>query len=121
MPRPPILSRRMFCSCIGIAYPFATSLRAHSAGDHAMIDLSATSPGSLPAGFVTARTGKGSAEAWRVEEDGSVTGGRVLTQTSTDQTDYRFPLAIYEQGFPSDCKCVFHQKSALRSLRFGRR
>jgi len=29
-------------------------------------------------------------------DDPSVSAGRVLAQTSTDQTDYRFPLAIYD-------------------------
>ena len=50
--------------------------------------------GQLPAGFRTARTGKGAPEAWSVVEDPSVPSGKVLAQTSTDQTDYRFPLAI---------------------------
>ena len=52
--------------------------------------------GQLPAGFRTARTGKGAPEAWSVVEDPSVPSGKVLAQTSTDQTDYRFPLAIYD-------------------------
>jgi hypothetical protein len=30
-------------------------------------------------------------------EDASATGGRVIAQTSADQTDHRFPLAIYEK------------------------
>jgi hypothetical protein len=32
-----------------------------------------------------------------VQEDASVTSRRVIAQTSTDQTDYRFPLAIYDK------------------------
>lgn len=43
-----------------------------------------------------ARTGKGTPAAWSVVADASVPGGQVLAQTSTDQTDYRFPLAIYD-------------------------
>ncbi len=62
-----------------------------------MIDLSKALPGSLPDGFTTARTGSGAPGEWRVEADTSVAGGRVLAQTSSDQTDYRFPLAIYEK------------------------
>ena len=61
-----------------------------------MIDLSRTPPGRLPDGFVTARTGGGAPAEWRVEDDASVAGGHVLTQTGSDRTDYRFPLAIYE-------------------------
>jgi hypothetical protein len=62
-----------------------------------MIDLSAVPVGQLPAGFTTARTGQGAASVWAVLEDPSVEGGHVLAQTSADQTDYRFPLAIYDK------------------------
>ena len=61
-----------------------------------MIDLSKTPPGPLSSGFTTARTGGGAPGEWRVEEDTSVPAGRVVAQTSSDQTDYRFPLAIYQ-------------------------
>jgi hypothetical protein len=50
----------------------------------------------LPAGFSIARTGKGAPAAWSTIADRSVPGAYVLAQTSTDQTDYRFPLAIYD-------------------------
>ena len=52
--------------------------------------------GQLPAGFRIARSGKGAPAAWSVVEDSSVPSGKVLAQTSTDQTDYRFPLAVYD-------------------------
>ena len=54
--------------------------------------------GALPEGFQVARTGKGAAAAWSVVDDPGVAGGHVLAQTSTDQTDYRFPLAIYDRA-----------------------
>ena len=60
------------------------------------IALGNAPPGQLPAGFRTARTGKGAPAAWGVVEDSSVPSGKVLAQTSTDQTDYRFPLAVYD-------------------------
>ena len=53
-------------------------------------------PEQLPEGFRIARTGQGAPAAWSVVDDTSVPAGRVLAQTSTDQTDYRFPLAIYD-------------------------
>jgi len=62
-----------------------------------MIDFSGVPVGELPGGFTTARTGQGAASIWAVLEDTSVEGGHVLAQTSTDQTDYRFPLAIHEK------------------------
>jgi hypothetical protein len=66
-----------------------------------MISLSAH-VGALPEGFQVARTGKGASPAWVVVEEPSVAGGRVLTQTSSDQTDYRFPLAIYDRANAKD-------------------
>jgi hypothetical protein len=60
------------------------------------IALGSAPLGQLPAGFRIARTGQGVAAAWSVLEDASVPSGKVLAQTSTDQTDYRFPLAIYD-------------------------
>jgi len=53
-------------------------------------------PAGLPAGFSIARTGKGAAAAWTAIADPDVPGGYVLAQTSTDPTDDRFPLAIYD-------------------------
>jgi hypothetical protein len=47
--------------------------------------------GKPPRGFSFGRTGQGSPGTW-VVRDGA------LAQTSTDNTDYRFPLAIYEGG-----------------------
>src|SRR5262249_53166700 len=61
-----------------------------------MVPLSAVKPGGAPDGFVVTRTGKGAPAEWVVLDDPSASAGRVLAQTSTDRTDYRFPLAIYE-------------------------
>lgn len=51
--------------------------------------------GTLPAGFISALTGQGTAGQWSVMKDDSAPSTRnVLAQTSADSTDYRFPLAI---------------------------
>jgi hypothetical protein len=60
------------------------------------VPLAPAQAGGLPDGFQVARTGKGAPAAWSVVADSGVQGGQVLVQTSTDQTDYRFPLAIYD-------------------------
>lgn len=55
--------------------------------------------GQLPAKFHTAKTGGGSAEKWSVQADSSAPSQpNVIAQTSTDQTDYRFPLLISDDG-----------------------
>jgi hypothetical protein len=59
-----------------------------------MIAIDQMTPGAPPTGFVFARTGRGGATEWIVVDDKPTTAGRAIEQTSTDRTDYRFPLAI---------------------------
>jgi hypothetical protein len=55
--------------------------------------------GQLPAKFHSAKTGGGAAEKWVVSADPTAPSKpNVVTQTSTDQTDYRFPLLISDEG-----------------------
>ena len=61
-----------------------------------MIAIDRMTPGAPPAGFSFARTGQGSEGEWTVTADRTAAAGKVIEQTSTDRTDYRFPLAIHE-------------------------
>jgi hypothetical protein len=57
------------------------------------------STGKLPAPFHSALTGQGTEGTWVVEQDASAPSKpNVLAQTSTDDTDYRFPMAILDEG-----------------------
>ncbi len=50
-----------------------------------------------PVGFTQARTGRGGTGAWKIKEDITAPSGKkVLAQTSSDPTSYRFPLCIYD-------------------------
>lgn len=73
-------------------------------------DLTAVPPGSLPGGWRSARAGEGPTGRWEVVLDalpglatpaapGAAHGLQrpVLAQRSTDDTDERFPLLIYEE------------------------
>jgi glycosyl hydrolase family 59 (putative galactocerebrosidase) len=60
-----------------------------------MIVIEKMDVGSAPADFDFGRTGQGGPGQWVVISDPSATGGRAIEQSSTDRTDYRFPLAIY--------------------------
>ena len=52
-------------------------------------------PGKPPAGFTSALTGQGTPGTWVVMSDPlAPSPPHVLAQTSTDKTDYRFPLAL---------------------------
>jgi hypothetical protein len=52
--------------------------------------------GAAPANFDFARTGQGGQGQWTVISDPTAFSGRAIEQSSTDRTDYRFPLAIFK-------------------------
>src|SRR5262245_244884 len=61
------------------------------------LDFGKFETGKHPAGFSTALTGGGGPVSWIIQEDSTApNGGKVLAQTSTDKTDYRFPLCVYD-------------------------
>ncbi len=60
-------------------------------------------PGKLPADFISALTGQGTEGTWVVMEDKTAPSlPNVLAQTSTDRTDYRFPLAVLDTAVFQD-------------------
>jgi hypothetical protein len=61
-----------------------------------MINLASAPVGGAPPGFAFARTGSGGPGKWAVVADDAAEGGRAIEQASTEKTDYRFPLAIYQ-------------------------
>jgi hypothetical protein len=61
-----------------------------------MIAIDQMTPGSSPEGFTFARTGQGGPAQWTVAADPTAAAGRAIEQSSTDRTDYRFPLAIHD-------------------------
>src|SRR6266436_8490298 len=60
------------------------------------IDISRMKPGLAPEDFAFSRTGSGDVGEWRVVDDPTASNRRAIAQTSTDPTDYRFPLAVYQ-------------------------
>jgi hypothetical protein len=68
-------------------------------GKQFIYNFDSDAAGQLPAKFHSAKTGAGSAEKWSVRADSSAPSQpNVVAQTSTDQTDYRFPLLISDEG-----------------------
>jgi hypothetical protein len=64
-----------------------------------LYNFDSDTPGQLPAKFHSALTGKGTAAAWEVQADSSAPSQpNVIAQTSIDKTNYRFPLAIADEG-----------------------
>ena len=72
-------------------------------GETVTLDFETAEVGHLPAGFSVALTGRGTPGAWRILDDPTApSGGKVLAQTSTEKTSYRFPLCVYDQLTPTD-------------------
>ena len=61
-----------------------------------MIPIEKMEVGAEPAEFELARTGRAGPGRWTVILDATASGGRAIEQSSTEQTDYRFPLAVYK-------------------------
>lgn len=61
-----------------------------------MITIDKANAGAPPADFDSWRTGQGGPAQWSVVADATAANGVAIEQTSTDKTDYRFPLAIYK-------------------------
>src|SRR5262245_40307627 len=62
-----------------------------------VVTIATRDVGSATADFKFVRTGQGGPGKWTVVRDETSFSGRVIEQSSADQTDYRFPLAIYDQ------------------------
>ena len=81
------------------AAPSRFTAMPQSSGTAITYNFDKDSPGGLPAKFHGARTGQGSEEKWMVMADSSAPSKpNVVAQTSTDKTDYRFPLLISDEG-----------------------
>ncbi len=70
-----------------------------TSGKQSVYNFDSVTPGQLPAQFHSAKTGGGAQEKWAVTADATAPSKpNVVVQTSTDQTDYRFPLLISDEG-----------------------
>ena len=76
-----------------------------------MIAIDKMIVGAAPADFEFARTGQGGPAQWTVAADATASGGRAIEQTSTDRTDYRFPLAIYQTMSVRNVDLTVHFKA----------
>lgn len=81
------------------AAPLETPAPLQSAGQSLGYNFDGDNAGTMPARFHAARTGQGSEGKWIVMTDSTAPSKpNVVAQTSTDKTDYRFPLLISDEG-----------------------
>jgi len=82
---------------------FTLTLAETKVAAQVVVDFDSVEVGKPPVDFSTALTGSGGPITWVVKEDASApSGGKVLAQTSTDQTNYRFPLCVYNKVTAKD-------------------
>jgi hypothetical protein len=73
--------------------------------------------GPLPPEFNTQwRTGEGAPGTWMVVEDATASSGKVVAQTNTDKSDYRFPLAVFEGLTAEDVEVTVRFKAVAGTI-----
>jgi hypothetical protein len=72
-----------------------------AAGQSVKIDFEKDEVGKAPKGFSFVLTGQGKPGVWIVRQDDHA-HGNVLVQTDADKTDYRFPVAVYDDFAAKD-------------------
>src|SRR6266446_5888875 len=70
-------------------------------GQSSKVDFEKDDVGKSPKGFSFALTGQGKPGVWTVKKDDQA-HGNVLVQTEADNTDYRFPVAVYDNFSAKD-------------------
>jgi hypothetical protein len=98
-------------SIVGAAAIAMLAIPAVAADQPTVVSLASVSPGGLPDGFTSELTGKGAQGHWEVIPDPAAPGGRVFAQTSADPTDYRFPLAVYQDVIATNVEATVRFKA----------
>ena len=79
--------------------PVEASAPLQRAGKSFVYNFDSDAAGQTPAKFHEALTGQGENARWVIEADPSAPSQpNVLAQLSNDKTDYRFPLAVADEG-----------------------
>jgi hypothetical protein len=88
-----------------------------TAGKQFTYNFAGDAAGQMPAKFHSAKTGGGTQEKWAVTADPTAPSKpNVVAQTSTDQTDYRFPLLISDEGSFQDLDISVKFKAVSGSI-----
>jgi hypothetical protein len=88
--------KSVITTIFAVLFAGSVSIQGH-AMNTVTLDFETFAVGKSPSGFSTALTGGGGPVVWVIQEDSTAPNGRkVLAQTSTDGTSYRFPLCVYD-------------------------
>ena len=94
--RPNFFPFLVFALLLAIGVILTHGSEAFSQSAATVVAIANMEIGTTPADFRFAKTGEGETGKWAVVADETSPVGRVIEQSSTDRTDYRFPLAIFE-------------------------
>lgn len=87
------------------------------AGSQLAYNFDSDAPGKIPAHFHAALTGGGPPPTWAIQADATAPSKpNVVAQTSTDKTDYRFPLLIADDGTFQDLNISVKFKAVSGSV-----
>jgi hypothetical protein len=90
-----------------------TTAPLQTAGKRIAYNFDSDAPGQLPPKFHSALTGRGKPGKWVVQADPTAPSKpNVLAQTSEDNTDYRFPMAIADEGSFRDLDLTVKYKAS---------
>jgi glycosyl hydrolase family 59 (putative galactocerebrosidase) len=92
------------------------AMRALAQTPATQIDINAMPTGTAPPGFTFSRTGNGGAAEWRVIADPTASEQKAIAQVSTDTTNYRFPLAVYQPVSAKNVDVVVRFKSVAGTI-----
>ena len=99
------------------AVPAEKAAPQQTSGKQFEYNFDGDTAGQLPAKFHTAKTGGGVQEKWVVTTDPTASSKpNVIAQTSADQTDYRFPLLISDEGSFQDLDVSVKFKAVSGSI-----
>jgi hypothetical protein len=91
------------CSCLAIAALLVGCAELPNSAEPQTISFNSGEIGKAPTDFTTALTGGGGPVSWFVREDATSPDGRfVLAQESANETEYRFPLCVYDKVVARD-------------------
>jgi hypothetical protein len=97
------MCKRMFLDFILVVMFYGISLAASGGAMDRQWNFETGTANQPPTGFTFSRTGTGRQGSWIVQkEDQSPSGTYVLAQLDTDNTSYRFPIAVANESMIRD-------------------
>jgi hypothetical protein len=97
--------KRMFVVCLSVVMSYGLSLAASGGAMNWQWNFETGTAKQPPTGFTFSRTASGRQGLWAIKQDEQAPSGRnVLAQLDTDNTSYRFPVAVANKPLLRDLR-----------------